>query len=119
VIDAAIAGAASLALGGVGAGQRLKLKRDVLHHMPEPGALVETLDKAAGRALRAVVIIQRWDQREQLIGEARQLVGRIVFQLLQIDGHVDGGLVEPVVRATVDPCFADFHQTSNCSRPRG
>ena len=39
VVDAALAGAARLAAGDLGAGQVLQLQRDVLEDVPHPGAL--------------------------------------------------------------------------------
>ena len=64
-VDAGLVGAAGLAERDVFAGDVLQLDRDVLEHVPEPGAFVfaHAPEKAAGLAIRAAVFGQAGQAR--------------------------------------------------------
>ena len=69
---AIVADAARLAERDVLAGDVLQLDRDVLEHVAEPGAVVlaHAADEAAGLAIRAAVVGQARQRRDQPVDEA-------------------------------------------------
>jgi hypothetical protein len=81
----------------------------MLDHVAHPGALAQPPDEAARLAVGAAVLVQRWDQRDQLVVEGGQLVGRIVFELLQVEGQADDRAVAVGIRAAVHAGFEDAH----------
>jgi hypothetical protein len=65
----------------------------------EVGALVEPLDEAALVALRAVVLAQARQQREQAFHEARDFVALLLIKLLQVEPHQEHEPVAVDVRS--------------------
>ncbi len=107
VVLAVLAGAAGLAVADVGAGEVLELERDVLGDVAHPGALAQPGDEPAAPAERAGVVLERRQQRDQRVGEARDLVRREVLEDAEVDEHPDDRLARPVVRAAQDPGLED------------
>ena len=72
-----------LAVGDAGAGQALELDRHVLEDVAEPGALVlgHAAHEAAGRVVRAGVLGERRDEREEPVDEAGELPRRVLLEL--------------------------------------
>ena len=108
VVDALAAlDAAGLAAPDVVADHLLERQRAVLGDVAEPGALVEPLDEAAAAAARAGVLAQPGQHLEEVVGEAREGVGRELLQRPEVDDQVDRLLVGPDVRAAIDPGLED------------
>ena len=98
---------AGLAAPDVVTDDLLEGERAVLGDVPEPGAFVEPLHEATAAAARARVVLEAGQHLEELLGEAGQLVGRVVLERAQVDDEVDGLLVGPDVRAAVDAGLQD------------
>ena len=98
VVLAARAGGAGLAVADVGAGEVLELERDVLGDVAGPGAVAQAGDEPAAPAERAGVVLERRQERDERVGEARDLVGREVLEDPEIDQQADDRLARPVVR---------------------
>ena len=79
------AGAARLADVHLRAGEALQLDRDVLRHVAQPRALLEPADEAAAAAERAGVVLERGQQADQRLVEARDPVARPLLELAQVD----------------------------------
>ena len=67
-------GRPGLAVADVGAGQVLELERDVLGDVADPRPVAQARDEAAAPAERAGVVLERRQQRDQRLGEARDQV---------------------------------------------
>jgi hypothetical protein len=73
-----------------------------------PRALVQPLREAASPAATTGVVYQARQPLQQSVGEARQLVGRKVFEHTKIDNELDGGFIVPNVRTAEDPARDDL-----------
>ena len=71
MVAARLSRAARLAASHLRPRVPLQLQRDVLCHMPQPGALAEALFEAAGSSGRAGVLTDRGHQLEQAVHETR------------------------------------------------
>ena len=98
-VHPASGGAARLAKAGRHVGQVQQLNHHVLQHMAGPGAFVQTLQKSAALAYATVVFQQRGQQARQAVIEARQQIGRKVFQVTKIQPNLQHGPVGPDVGA--------------------
>jgi hypothetical protein len=58
VVDTALVRRARQTAAALRAGQRLQLERDVLQHVPHPGAFAHALDEPAQASQRAVVLVE-------------------------------------------------------------
>ncbi len=96
-----------LAAADVVADDLLQGEGDVLGDVAEPGALVEPLDEPAAAPAGAGVLAQPGQHLEQVVGEARQRVGREVLERAEVDDEVDRLVVGPHVGAAVDPGLED------------
>ena len=74
VVLAVLAGRPGLAVADVGAGEVLELERDVLGDVADPGAVAQAGDEAAAPAERAGVVLEGRQQRDERVGEARDLL---------------------------------------------
>ena len=97
-VDALLRRAPGLAETGRHAGQVQQFDDNMLQHVAGPGAFVQPLDEAAALADTAVVLDQRGQQRGQAVGEARNQVRWIVFQLAEVEPHFEHRAVGPDVR---------------------
>ena len=107
VVAAVLAGAARLAVADVGAGEVLELERDVLGHVPDPGALAKPRDEPAAPAERAGVVLERRQHPDQGVDEARDLVARELLEHAEVDDLADDRLARPVVGAAQDAGLDD------------
>ena len=107
VVLAVLAGGARLAVADVGAGEVLELERDVLGDVAGPGAVAQPRDEPAAAAERAGVVLERREEGDERVGEARDLVGREVLEDAEIDEQADDRLARPVVRAAQDAGLED------------
>ena len=107
VVAAVLAGAAGLAVADVGAGEVLELERDVLRHVPDPGALAEPRDEPAAPPERAGVVLERRQHADQRVDEARDLVARELLEHAEVDDLADDRLARPVVGAAEDARLED------------
>ena len=107
VVPAVLAGAAGLAVADVGAGEVLELERDVLRHVPDPGAVAEARDEPAAPAEGAGVVLERRQHLDQRVDEARDLVARELLEHAEVDDLADDRLARPVVGAAQDPGLED------------
>ena len=71
VVLAVRPGGPGLAVADVGPGEVLELEGDVLGDVADPGPLLEPGHEAAAPAERAGVVLERWHQLDQPVGEAR------------------------------------------------
>ena len=110
VVDAALAGAARLAAGDLGAGQVLQLEGDVLDDVPHPGAFAHALQEAARLADGAVVLVEAGQQLGEVLVEAGDLVGRPLLQLADVDFEQDGRHAGPDIGAPEDSGVADLQR---------
>jgi len=105
--------AARLAVADRGAGEDLELQRHVLEDVPHPGPLV--LGQAAHEPPRLAVGAgmggEGRDRREQPVVEPRQLGGRVVLQLSEVDAQADHLAQGVQVGAAVDARIEDLHST--------
>ena len=107
VVLAVLAGRPGLAVADVGAGEVLELERDVLGDVAHPGAVAQARDEAAAAAERAGVVLERRQQRDEGVGEARDRVRRELLEDAEVDEHADDRLARPVVRAAQDARLED------------
>ena len=107
VVLAVLAGRPGLAVADVGAREVLELERDVLGDVAHPGAFAQARDEAAAPAERAGVVLERRQQRDERVGEVRDLVGREVLEHAEVDEEADDGFARPVVRAAQDARLED------------
>src|SRR5258706_2261509 len=107
VVAAVLAGAARLAVTNVGAGEVLELEGDVLGDVAGPGSIAEPRDEAAATAEAAGVVLEAREELDEGVGEARDLVRRVVLEDAEIDDHPDDRFACPVVGATEDPRLDD------------
>ena len=110
VVDAALAGAARLAAGDLGAGQVLQLQGDVLDDVPHPGAFAHALQEPARLADGAVVLVETGQQLGEVLVEAGDLVGRPLLQLADVDLQQDGRHAGPDVGPAEDGGIADLQR---------
>ena len=96
-----------LAAADVVADRLLQRQRDVLGDMAEPGAFVQPLDEAAAATAGAGVLAEPGQHVEQVVGEPRQGVRRMVLERPEVDHKVDRLVVRPHVRTSVDPRLED------------
>jgi hypothetical protein len=94
-----------LATHGARAGKRLKLQRNMLRDVAEPGAFLEALFKAAAHLQRATVAPNAGDQGEQGVGEAGQAIGREFLKPAEIHLHPHHWRVAEIMRPPVDGDF--------------
>ena len=99
-VHAALGDFTRLAELGRHAGQVQQLDDHVFHHVPHPGAAFQALDKAAALAHAAGVLDEVGQPGGQAFVEAGNLVGRIVFQLSQIQPDLQNRAVGPDTGAT-------------------
>ena len=85
----------------------LHLQRDVFGHVSHPGALAQSLHKAAWNAAGAGVPRQPGQVGEELVGEALDGVAGVFLEAAQVDDQVDRRLVGPDVRPAVDARLED------------
>jgi hypothetical protein len=112
-VDHVVAPALALYLPGLTAAHvvadgLLQLQRHMLGYVANPGALVQPLREAASPAATTGVVHQARQPLQQSVGEARQLVGRKVFEHTKIDNELDGGFIVPNVRTAEDPARDDL-----------
>ncbi len=103
---------ARLAEGDVLAGDVLQLDRDVLEHVAEPGALVlvHAADEAAGLAIRAAVLGEAGQGRDQPVDEAFAEPGRRPgLEFAEVEFQPDDRKVRVVRRPDVDGAVEDAH----------
>ena len=104
LVDAVVladrSGGARLAVADVRAGKVLELERHVLGDVAGPGPVAQPGDEPAAPAERAGMVLERRQQRDEGVGEARQLARRVLLQDAQVDEQPDDGLARPVVRST-------------------
>ena len=98
-----------LAAGGARAGQGLKLERDMLGDMAEPGALAKPPLEAAADPERAAVAADSGQQGEQGVGEAGDPVARPFLQPAEIELDPDHRRVAVIMRAAIDPDLGHLH----------
>ena len=107
VVLAVRAGRARLAVADVGAGEVLELERDVLGDVAGPGPVAQPRDEAAAPAERAGVVLEGRQERDERVGEAGELVRRVLLEDAEVDEHADDRLAGPVVRAAQDARLED------------
>ncbi len=107
VVAAVLARAARLAVADVGAGEVLELQGNVLGHVPGPGAVPQPGDEPAAAAQRAGVILERGQQLDQRLDEARDRVARELLEHAEVHDLADHRLPGPVVRAAQDARLDD------------
>ena len=112
------AGRARLAVADVGAGEVLELERDVLGDVAGPGALAQPGDEPAAPAERAGVVLERRQQRDERVGEVRELVRRVLLEDAEVDEQADDRLARPVVRAAQDARLEDAQGRGRAGRRR-
>ena len=83
----------------------LDLDRHVLGDVAEPGPLADALQEPAGRALRAVVLLEARQKLLKLLGEAADVARRAVAEGPEVDPHPDAGAVGPEVRSVQNQRF--------------
>ena len=91
----------------------LELDRDVLQHMPEPGAFIlrHPPDKPARHAVRAPVLVQPRQRLEQLRDESRAEPARgPLFELTEVELQADDGKVRVMARADVGRPVENLHE---------
>ena len=108
VVAARFAGPARLAAADLGARLALELERDVLGHVPDPGALAQPILEAADPPGAAGVLADAGQHLEQRLGEAGDGVDREVLEHAEVDDELDGRVVVPVVRPAVDAGLDDL-----------
>jgi hypothetical protein len=94
-------------------GNILQFDRDVLHDMPEPGALVlvQTAHEATGFAIGTAMLMQPRQGIEQGIDKRLpQFAGGPVFELLEIEHMPDHREVRINIRTNVNVAVDDFHR---------
>ena len=109
---------ARLAVADVGAGEVLELERDVLGDVADPGPVAQPGDEPAAPAERAGVVLERRQQRDQRVGEVRELVRRVLLEDAEVDEHADDRLARPVVRAAQDARLEDPQGRRRAGRSR-
>ena len=116
VVLAPRAGGAGLAVADVGSGEVLELERDVLGDVAGPGAVTQAGDEPAAPAEGAGVVLERRQERDERVGEARDLVGREVLQDPEIDQQADDRLARPVVGTAQDAGLEDAQRGQRLGR---
>jgi hypothetical protein len=96
-VDAGLARRARLAEAGRHAGQIEQLDDHMLEHMAHPGAFLQALQEAAPLAHAAVVLDQVGQPLRQPLVQTRQLVGRVLLQLAEVQPDFQAGSVGPDV----------------------
>src|SRR3954469_11363678 len=99
--------AARLAGVGLRARQVLQLQGDVFGHVAEPSSFFETTDETPPPAERAGVVLERWDELDERLVEARDGVAREVLEHAKVDEHDDGRAARPDVGAAQDARLED------------
>ena len=102
VVAAALAAAAGLAAGDLGAGKFLEFEGDVLEDVAHPGALAHALEEAARFAEGAGVVVEAGDEFGEAFVEAGNLVGGAVLEFADVDVEQDGGHAGPEIGSAVD-----------------
>ena len=74
---------------------------------PDPRAVPQPRDEAAAPAERAGVVLEGRQQRDERVGEARDLVRRELLEHAEVDEQPDDRLAGPVVRAAQDARLED------------
>ena len=103
-VHAALGDFTGLTKLGRHAGQVQQLDDHVLQHMAHPGAAFKALDKAAALAHAAGVLDQVGQPGSQAVVEAGDFVGRVVFQLSQIQPDFQYRAVCPDTGAAQESC---------------
>ncbi len=109
-VNAALVRGAGKSPGNLRTGQRLELKRDMLQHMAHPRAIVQTLDEAARFAERAVMLVERRYQTNELVVETFDLVAGAVFQLADVHLQQNHRHPCPDIRSAVDLGFQNLNR---------
>ena len=107
VVLAGRAGRPGLAVADVGPGEVLELQGDVLGDVADPGAVAQPADEAPASPQRAGVVLERRQERDEGVGEVRELVRRVLLQDAQVHEHPDDRLARPVVGAAQDAGLED------------
>ena len=107
VVAAVLAGRSGLAVANGRAGEVLELERDVLGDVAHPGPVAEARDEPAAPAQAAGVVLEARQEVHEGLGEARDLVARVVLERAEVDDHPDDGFASPVVGAAQDPRLDD------------
>ena len=97
-------------------GEVLELEGDVLGDVAGPGAVTQPGDEPAAAAQRAGVVLERRQERDERVGEARDLVGREVLEHAEVDEQADDRLARPVVRAAQDAGLEDAQRGQRLGR---
>jgi hypothetical protein len=106
-------GAAGLAEGHVLARDVLEFDRDVFEHVAQPGtlALTQAPDQSARLPVRASVLRERGQRRDQRIDECgSQAAARPFLERPQIEQQLDDREVRVHRRTHVDVAFEDAHR---------
>ena len=112
VVDARLVGAARLAEGDPYSCDVLQFDRDMLEHMPEPGALVlgHAADEATRLAVRTAVLVQPGQSGEQAVDErAAEPRGGPLLERAEVELEADDREVRVERGADIDRTFEDPH----------
>jgi hypothetical protein len=85
VVLAGLAGRARLAVADVGPGEVLELERDVLGDVAGPRPVAQPRDEPAAPPERAGVVLERRQQGDERVGEARDRVRRVLLEDAEVD----------------------------------
>ena len=116
VVLAVLAGGPGLAVADVGAGEVLELERDVLGDVADPRPVAQPRDEPAAPAERAGVVLEGRHERDERVGEAGELVGRVVLEDAEVDEQADDRFARPVVRAAQDARLEDAQGRQRSAR---